>query len=57
MNRTLLVFSQLLKIKPTLESIKRHVILSPSLKKSHSPKIMDTQSLPKIIFVLGAPGN
>lgn len=60
MNRALLVFGQLCKLKPTVECIKRHVItlslLSPSSRKTKF-STMPASNLPKIIFVLGAPGK
>lgn len=54
MNRTLLVCKQLFKSKPIVESIKRHVISSQA-KKTNLLKM--EANLPKIIFVLGAPGK
>lgn len=56
MNRALPVFKQLLKIKPIVECVKRHVILSSTVRNHNLPK-METKNLPKIIFVLGAPGK
>lgn len=57
MNRASLVFAQLFRIKPTVSHIKRHVILSSIVKKTITLPTMETKTLPKIIFVLGAPGN
>lgn len=54
MNRTLLVCKQLFKSKPIVECIKRHVISSQA-KKINLLKM--EANLPKIIFVLGAPGE
>lgn len=56
MNRALLVFGQLCKIKPSVECIKRHVFLSLSWRITKFPT-MSASNLPKIIFVLGAPGK
>jgi hypothetical protein len=56
MNRAFLVCKQLLNSKPVVDILKRHVISisSQTKEKFHSNLKME---LPKIIFVLGAPGK
>lgn len=55
MNQTFSVVKLLLKSpKPLVKFIKRHVILSSVVKETSKIIKMDK---PKIIFVLGAPGE
>lgn len=57
MNFTSLVYSQIRNTNLLVKCIRRHAILSYSLRKSNLPKMdSEDKSLPKIIFVLGAPG-
>lgn len=53
-NKQSVISGQLLKKKELVKSIKRGIILSQSLIKETRRKMSDK---PKIIFVLGAPGN